>query len=435
MSITVEQPIMNNRWTTFDFIALWIGACFCIPSFLLVGLLKSSGFSNLNVMLIVLIGCMLIGFLCAILGKKGFNHNMGFTDIVSSIFNKSFAKLIITIRGIVCAGWFGINIIILSQTVLGVIKGYISLNIFCDILIMTFTFLVFSLLNIFLAVNLNIIKRFEIISSILFLVIILYIVFGSPCANAVISRPISRSSWILSIDSVLLIFYYWSGLVSNITDYTRNSVNSKHSFWGNLLGIIIGMMLVCGLALLSLNKSEAVFGIPILNPVDFFIKSHNNITAELIAILILFIFMTTTNIAANCYPAINCFKYSFSFSFWKSGFLLVVLSAMFCPWYIISEFSVYAYKWINLYSLLIIPLIGMMITIDVSASTDNVFIKRNIYLYIFCCILGLILYFILPSLSNFIGIFILIMSFGLSVLNISVPSKTIIGKYINRTGR
>jgi len=416
MSIVVERSCINKSWNTFDFIALWIGACFCIPSFLLIGALKSAGFSDLNVMLIVFIGCLLIGFLCALLGKKGYKNNMGFTDIVSAIFSRSFSKIIITIRGIVCAGWFGINIIILSQTVLGVINKYILFNIYYDIVIMTFTFFVFSLLNILLAENLNIIKKFERFSSVLFLAVILYILFIDPGVNRITLRSETKQSWILSIDSILLVFYYWSGLVSNITDYTRNAKNLKHCIWGNFFGIIIGMMFVCGLALLSLNKSEIVFGIPILNPVDFFIKLHNNMAAEFIAVLLLFIFMTTTNIAANCYPAINCFKYSLSFDFKKSGFLLVVLSTLFCPWFIISDFRIYAYYWINLYSLLIIPLIGMMIIVNVPRLADNIFFKKNLFIYVTCCVSGLVLFFTLPFLSNYVNVISLVMSISLSAL-------------------
>jgi len=383
---------------------------------MLVSGLKNDGFSNLDVILIVFAGSFLIGLLCALLGLKGSKSNSGFTDIVINIFGRSFAKVIISIRGIVCAGWFGINIIILSQTVLEILKKHISLNILYEILIIAAAFLIFSLVNILLSKSLNIMRYFERVSSILFLVIILYTVFGNTDMKASISQPMNQRSWVLLIDSVLLVFYYWSGLVSNITDYTRNAKSLRHSFWGNFIGVISGMLLVCGLALLSMYKAESIFGVPIWNPIEIFMKLYDGVLTELIAVLILFVFMTTTNIAANCYPAINCFSKAFSLDFRKSSLLLMVLSILFCPWFIISDFSVYAYYWINLYSLLIIPLIGMMMAVGFSIPEDNMFNKKNRYIYIICCTSGLILYFTLPFLSNFMGIIVLIASFGLSVL-------------------
>jgi len=223
--------------------------------------------------------------------------------------------------------------------------------------------------------------------------------------------------------SILLVFYYWSGLVSNITDYTRNAKSYKHCFWGNLIGIVLGMMLVCILAILSSDKSESIFGIPIWNPIEIFMKLHDNILTGSIAILVLFVFMTTTNIAANCYPAIKCFTKAFSLDFRKSSLLLLIISILLCPWFIISDFSTYAYYWINLYSLLIIPLIGMMMGMEFPALTEGACNKKNVYIYIICCISGLTLYFTLPFLSDFMGMIILITSFGLSVLLSSFRNK------------
>lgn len=385
---------------------------------MLIGGLRSNGLSNIDVILIVFIGSLLIGLLCALLGLKGHRSNLGFTDTVINIFGESFAKVIISMRGVVCAGWFGINIITLVQAVLGFIEKYIRLKPFYDIVIIIFIFLIFSILNILLSRNLNVLKSFEKTSALLFFLMMLYIVFGITDMNAdtANSYVVNQRPWLSLLNSVLLIFYYWSGLVSNITDYTRNAKNYKHCFWGNLIGIILGMMLVCILALLSSNKSEAILGTPVWNPIEIFVKFHDNVLTELITILVLFVFMTTTNIAANCYPAINCFSKLFSLGFYKSSLLLLIVSILLCPWFIISDFSNYAYYWINFYSLLIAPLIGMMVGVGFSTLIDGTCNKKNVCIYMICSVSGLILYFALPFLSNFMGMIVLITSFSLSVL-------------------
>lgn len=56
-----------KKWSLIDYIYLWVGVCFCVPTFMLVNTLWLNGFNLFESLIIVFIGNLLMGVIASIM--------------------------------------------------------------------------------------------------------------------------------------------------------------------------------------------------------------------------------------------------------------------------------------------------------------------------------------------------------------------------------
>lgn len=347
-----NQP-KTHTWSIFNYIHLWISVCLCIPTFTFIGTFDFSPRSYLNVLLFILIGSAMMGLLCGTLGYIGYKYKASLYESVSHLFISPFSKAILLFRSIVCAIWSGINIWALCDMFFIIFPTtHFSLP---GIKIMMYLF--FFMSNIILSRRMDTVKYFESVSANFFLILLVVCLFISDIQikmTIVDTKPFHFTNF----QSIFLIFSYWAGFATNISDFSKDSPNGITVFLGHFLGIIIGMItatLFCiSLFILVPSGQDASF------MSNTFVSSLVSLTPFYLKpflYLSIFLLMTSTNIAANCLPAITIIQKTLNLSGNRSSFVLFAAGSVLCPFFFSSNYKQIAYSWIDTYSLILIPLI------------------------------------------------------------------------------
>lgn len=390
----------SKKWSMVNYIFLWIGVCFSIPTFMVTETLWNYGLSVIQILVITSLASLLMGILMVLVAFVSYDHGMSFTNLVEQCFGKKLSKAVLFFRMLVCSGWFGINVCFCCETI---INTFFQKNHNSRIVIYVLLFICFSITNLLLSTNNEIIRNCEKVSSVillLFFIIIPAVLFFFYKRNVfefnLVNTIILKKGSIFS--SFMLVFVYWSGFVTNIPDFINKGKTIKSVIYGNTLGITIGMLLVVSISLFFCGFYKSISNSLIWNPITAICNIFHNKYINIISCLMMIIFMFTTNIASNSYPAIKCIKRIFKCQSSKSMLILLLVSCLFCPWYLISSANSFSMYWINTYSIFSLPLISVFISSRMIGYRQSN--KRISVLYLSICAFLLIFHILSPQFDN-----------------------------------
>ena len=151
----------ERNWNIYSFFALWIGMDIGIPTYMLASGLIEGGMNLKWAMITILLANIIIAFPIMLNGHAGAKYGIPSTVYWRSAFGFNGASVAAVLRGIVAAGWCGIQFWI----------GGNALNVALSILIPAWgnwamgkwvCFVVFLLLNLYILINgLGAIKKME----------------------------------------------------------------------------------------------------------------------------------------------------------------------------------------------------------------------------------------------------------------------------------
>ena len=391
--------MVNNsrKWSIVNYILLWIGVCFSIPTFMVTETLWNYGLNAIEIIIITILASLLMGSIIAILSLITYKQKLTFTSLVEYCFGKKFSKIVVFFRILVCSGWFGINICLCCETIINTFfKEYNKIVVY------VLLFVCLSILNFFLSINDETIKTCENVSSSILLLffIIMFIILSFLSKRSILEFDLINTTDTQKniSSSFMLIFIYWSGFASNMPDFIVKGKTLKSALYGNVLGITIGMFLVVSISLFFCNTSHSIGQGYLWNPIDSICCIFNYELVNVISCMMMVIFMFTTNIASNSYPAIKCIKRVFGCTKKNAIFILMLFSCLLCPWFLISSVSSFSMYWINTYSIFSLPLISVFIS---TRTSKHMLSEKEIsILYILVCVLLLLIHLFLPKFDN-----------------------------------
>lgn len=411
-------PSEQKTWTTYNFIALWIGMCIGIPTYYLASGLLMGGMNLVQAMGTILIANLILLIPLYLNGQAGQKYGIPSPVYWRAAFGFSGSSIPAVLRAIVGGGWFGIQIWI-GGSALNVIlmKLFPSWEAFS--LGIWICFAVFWALNItFLVSGATWIKKLQAIAA-PFLVIWMIVLLIWAFTNAKGFGPmLSGGAGFASFGAFMAFFLpslnanigYWAAMPLNVPEFTRNSDNDKSYWRGQLIGLPFGMVSLALVGTLVTSASVVIFGEPLWDPILLTGKMDQPfLVIGMMAFLMLA--TLTTNVAANGYsPSMDIAHISNGKLTFKQAVLVIgALAVLIQPWRLLNDLDLYMNLFLNGCSVFLAPIAGILI------SHYRLISKQKLDLQSLYTPEGIYSYSGITKLTKGIGIFHYV-SFGLIVL-------------------
>jgi NCS1 family nucleobase:cation symporter-1 len=365
-------PIAKRTWTTYNYLALWVGMSINIPSWLLASGLIAIGMSWTQAIFTIFLGNLLVLVPMLLISHAGTKYGIPYPVFARASFGVYGANLPALIRAFVACAWFGIQTWIGGTAVfavIGALLGQDSWWVTADkfaVLVGTaqpwtlwLSFAIFWVLNIIIILwGMEAIKRFESWAApvliVVFLGLMVWMIAQAGSLGEVIQEPGTLGwggdFWAVFPISLMGMIAFWSTLSLNMPDFTRFGRSQREQAVGQALGLPTTMTLFPLVGVLTTSATVVVFGEAIWDPVALTGRLDNPI---LLVIMLVTLALATlsTNVAANVvspsYDFSNVFPKLISFR--TGGIITGIIGILIMPWNLLSDPNSYIFTWLGTY--------------------------------------------------------------------------------------
>lgn len=356
-------PIARRRWTTYNFMALWVGMAHNVASWTLASGLIAVGMNWVQAVGTIALANVVVLAPMLLTGHVGTKYGIPFPVFARASFGVRGANLPAMIRAAVACAWFGIQswiggeaIFVLAGKLLGEswshagqIGGYPWTQ--------WLSFALFWLLEVaIIARGMEALRRFENWAAPLVIVgavaLLIWIAVKAGGFGPLVSEPSKlgwgHGFWTVFFPSLMGMIGFWSTLSLNIPDFTRFGGSQRAQVRGQALGLPTTMTLFAVLAVLVTSGTQAVYGAPIWDPVQVAAKM-DSVAGTLFALVIVLVATLSVNIAANIVsPAYDLSNLVPKLIGFRTGAVITcVLGVVIMPWRLIANPHTYIYTWLN----------------------------------------------------------------------------------------
>lgn len=398
-----ESPLHNQdlapvalprrTWTTYNYLALWVGMSINIPSWALAAGLITLGMDWVQAIVTIGLGNLIVLIPMLLISHSGTKYGIPYPVVSRGSFGVWGANLPALLRAGVACGWFGI------QTWIGGLVTYgIGASFFTWILgednfwtnaseiaiswipgltavpygwTVWLSFLIFWALNMFIVVRgMDTIKRFENWAApfmvVVFLGLMTWMIIRAGGLGPVVEQAGSLGwgpeFWAVFPISLMGMIAFWSTLSLNMPDFTRFGRSQREQMVGQAAGLPTTMTLFPLIGVLTVSATVIVFGEAIWDP-GTLVGQLDLPPVEILIGFTLLLATLTTNVAANVVSP----SYDFSnawpkrISFRTGGIITGIVGILIMPWYLMSEPSIYIFTWLGTYGGLTGAIAGVLI--------------------------------------------------------------------------
>jgi NCS1 family nucleobase:cation symporter-1 len=367
-------PIKKRTWTTYNYVALWVGMAHNIPTWGLAAGLVALGMAwyqaifTIMVANVVVLGPMLLN------SHAGTKYGIPYPVFARASFGVFGANLPALLRAGVACGWFGIQTWIGGTaifTVVGAIFGEGSWWLTADKIAIGFgdpqpwtewlSFAVFWFLNIVIIWRgMDAVRRFENWAAPFVIVVALFLLgwmtfqaggFGPLLEDhGTIGWSLDKFWFGIFPPALMGMIAFWSTLSLNMPDFTRFGKSQRTQAIGQALGLPTTMTIFPLIAVLVTSATFTVYGEYIWNPVDL-VGRFDNVLVVVLALVTLGVATLSVNVAANIVSP----SYDFSntwpklISFRTGGLITGVIGILIQPWNLYSNPDTYIFTWLGTY--------------------------------------------------------------------------------------
>jgi NCS1 family nucleobase:cation symporter-1 len=368
-------PPEKRNWTWVNYAALWLGMGHCVPTWLLAGTLIALGLTWWQVILLMAVGNCIVLVPIVLNSHAGTRYGIPFPVLVRSSFGVFGANVPAIARGLIAAGWFGIQIHIGGGALLSLVEyvapGVMTLNgtKFLDQgLASWLAFFAFMAMNLVVLRNMEILKKFELWAAPIVMVFAIAlcgwsvsaagglgpIVSSVPAAQPDLSRLIPQA--------LTAIIGYWSTLALNAPDFTRFSRSQRDQVFGQALGLPTTMVAFSILAVFTTSATSVLYGKVMWDPLEIVkhLPSDGLAILSLIAILVATVSVNVpANLVSPAYDFANLAPRKITM--WRGALLTAAISTAILPWRLLATAGSYVFTWLNTSADLLGPVAGIMI--------------------------------------------------------------------------
>lgn len=373
-------PPTGRTWSVMNFMALWIGMCICIPSYMIASSLIEGGMNVTQALLTVFLGNVIVLIPMILNGHVGVKYGIPFPIYARLSFGVQGANIPALLRAIVACGWFGIQCWIGGTAIYTMLTAVwpeaanlpTLLPAFMEVKLLPFVcFLIFWGINVTLIFKgIESIKKLETFCApVLILSGIGLLLWAGQAAggfSSMLSAPSQfqtpKEFWAFFIPSLTGMVGYWATLSLNIPDFTRYARDQKAQILGQTLGLPTTMTLIAFIGVAVTSASFAIFGERIWDPITL-VGKINNPLIVFIAMLLICIATLAMNVAANVVAPANDFANlaPAKIDFKRGGLITAILGLIIMPWKLIADPSGYIFTWLVGYSALLGPVAGILL--------------------------------------------------------------------------
>ena len=386
-------PIERRTWTTYSYMALWIGMAINIPSWTLAAGLIALGMDWLQAVITIGLANVIVLVPMLLNSHAGTKYGIPFPVFARASFGVFGANLAALLRAFVACGWFGIQtwigggaIFVLVGAVLGADSWWSTAPGFAlgfggeQPWTLWLSFVIFWVMNLYIILRgMDTLRIFENWSAPFLVTIALLLTVWMVIQASGFGPIFAQEStvgwgsgfWALFFPSLMGMIAFWSTLSLNMPDFTRFGRSQRDQVVGQALGLPTTMTLFALLAVITASATVVVYGETIFDPVAL-VSRFDNAVVIVIALLAVVIATLTTNVAANLVSP----SYDFSnawpkrISFRTGGIITAILGVVIQPWYLISDPAVYIFTWLGFYGGALGAIAGVLIA-------DYWFIRRT----------------------------------------------------------
>ncbi|MYW66770.1 nitrate reductase [Streptomyces sp. SID8379] len=369
-------PLAERRWTTYNFVALWIGMAHCIPSWTLASGLVALGMDWKQAVLTIGLANVIVLLPMLLTGHAGPKYGIPFPVLARASFGVRGANLPAMVRAAVACCWFGIQTWIGGQGIFvllgkifggwadaGQIGGYPWTLWLC--------FVIFWVLELAIIYRgMDTLRRFEnwaapfvLVGAVVLLVWIANKAGGfGPLLHEPSKVGWGPDFWKVFFPGLMGMIGFWSTLSLNIPDFTRFGKGQKAQVWGQTLGLPTTMTLFALMSVLVTAGSERVYGAAIWDPVALAGKT-DNVFGLLFALITVFVATISVNIAANVVsPAYDLANLAPKIINFRTGAIITgVVGVLVMPWKLTSTPELYIFTWLGVVGGLLGTVAGILI--------------------------------------------------------------------------
>jgi nucleobase:cation symporter-1, NCS1 family len=371
-------PIQRRTWTTYNYMALWIGMAHNIPTYLLASGLVALGMAWYQAILTIALANVIVLIPMLANSHAGTKYGIPYPVFARASFGVFGANVAALLRAGVACGWFGIQtwiggsaLYVLAGTLLG--SGWTNAApIAGHPVTQWLSFVIFWALNVLIIVRgMNAVRRFENWAAPFVLVVALgllaWMVAKAGGLGPIVSQG-GKVGWggnfwfVLFPPSLMGMIAFWSTLSLNMPDFTRFGKSQRAQAVGQILGLPTTMTLFPLVAVLITSATVVVYGKPIWDPVVL----TGHFTNPIVVIFALFSLAVATlsvNIAANVVSP----SYDFSnllpkwISFRTGGLITGVIGLVVPSWYLLDNPNTYVFTWLGFYGGALGAIAGVLI--------------------------------------------------------------------------
>ncbi|MBI3744984.1 MAG: NCS1 family nucleobase:cation symporter-1 [Chloroflexi bacterium] len=375
-------PIKKRTWTTYNYVALWIGMAHNIPTWGLAAGLVLLGMAWYQAILTIMLANIIVLVPMLANSHAGTKYGIPYPVFARASFGVFGANLPALMRAGVACGWFGIQTWIggtAIYTVAGALFGADSWWTNAAKIQIGFggpqpwtvwlSFAIFWALNIVIILRgMDAVRRFENWAAPFVLIVAVLLLvwmtiraggFGPLLAD---HGKVGWGSdfWFKLFPPALMgMIAFWSTLSLNMPDFTRFGQGQRQQAWGQILGLPTTMTVFPLIAVLVTSAATVVFpgekAGDLFNPV-FLVGKLNDGSAVGVLVVVLALFTLgvatlSVNVAANIVSP----SYDFSnawpkrISFRTGGLITGVIGVLLQPWNLYNDPNSYIFTWLGTY--------------------------------------------------------------------------------------
>ncbi len=376
-------PIEKRTWTTYNYLALWIGMAINIPTWLLASGLMLLGMAWYQALFTIFLANVLVLIPMLLISHAGTKYGIPYPVLSRASFGTYGANVPALIRAGVACGWFGIQTWIGGTALFAVVGALLKLItgdaagwtqaavVFDHPWTAWLSFAIFWALNIMIILwGMEAIKRFENWAApfliVVFLGLMVWMVSQAGGFGTLVQDPgklgWGPDFWKVFPVSLMGMIAFWSTLSLNMPDFTRFGRSQRDQTIGQVLGLPTTMTLFPLVGVLTTSATVIVFGKAIWDPVEL-TGMLDNPFALIIMLFALAIATLTTNVAANVVSP----SYDFSnawprrISFRTGGIITGIIGVLIMPWNLLADPNQYIWTWLGTYGGATGPIAGVLI--------------------------------------------------------------------------
>lgn len=370
-------PVAKRTWTTYSYLALWMGISHGIPTWLLASGMISLGMSWYQAIITIALGNSIVLIPILLNSHAGTKYGITFPVYARASFGVFGTNLPALLRGFIACGWFGIQTWIGGEAIYTLIGAFAgdswtnAASVWGEPWTLWLSFVVFWVIQMAIIVRgLETLRRFENWSAPLILVVaiflLIWMVTSAGGFGPILTEPgelgWGSAFWPIFFPSLMAMIAYFAPLSLNMSDFTRLGGSQRQQAIGQIAGLPTTMTAFATIGVLTTSATVLVYGEPIWDPIELIGKFSSPIV-----ILISLFFVVVATIAVNLAANTVSPSYDFSnalpklISYRTGGLITGIIGVAFQPWKLLANPDLYIFTWLGLAGGLLGAIAGVLI--------------------------------------------------------------------------
>ena len=276
-------PLANQSWSTYNIFAFWMSDVHSVGGYVTAGSLFALGLASWQVLIALLVGIVIVYFLCNLVAKPSQQAGVPYPVVCRSPFGVLGANIPAIIRGLIAVAWYGIQTYLASAALdVVLLKLFPGLAPYADVDQYGFTGLSllgwgsFTLLWILQAAvfwrGMESIRKFiDFCGPAVYVVMFIlcgYLLWKSGWHVSLnLGGEKKGNTLVIMLGAIALVVSYFSGPMLNFGDFARYGKSFQAVKKGNFLGLPVNFLVFSLLVVITAAATVPVFGELLTDPV------------------------------------------------------------------------------------------------------------------------------------------------------------------------